>query len=155
MTVIAAERERPSTFSETAAVASASSRARRSSSSASPSSSIRSGSNTLHLLPEGYVALRSGNCSPMKLLYKPFGLLLGVMARLLSRRLFGAIWGQAEGHDRRQGDRRRGAPGRRFRRRARGRRPRRRTWLRTRDRRLAGREGEEGGGLELLELVLE
>jgi hypothetical protein len=30
---------------------------------------------------------------PMKLLYKPFGIVLGIIAGLLSRRLFTVIWG--------------------------------------------------------------
>jgi hypothetical protein len=33
---------------------------------------------------------------PMKLLYKPFGLVLGIVAGLLSRRVFTVIWGKID-----------------------------------------------------------
>jgi hypothetical protein len=33
---------------------------------------------------------------PMKLLYKPFGIVLGILAGLLSRRLFTVIWGRID-----------------------------------------------------------
>src|SRR5882762_6760043 len=92
-TVRASVNASPSTGNATAAEADSSSSARRRSSSLSPSNRSCASTSSTSLADERYPTQRSGRTPPMKLVYKPIGIVLGIVAGLLGRRVFDAVWG--------------------------------------------------------------
>jgi len=46
-----------------------------------------------HVDPYSLEASSTDKLAPMKLLYKPFGIVFGILSGLISRRLFEALWG--------------------------------------------------------------
>src|SRR5690349_11863759 len=99
-TVSASASGRLSTLSATAAESSASSRARASSSSACPSSGCI-GQTVPDRVPGDIGRSATFLEAPfdMKLIYKPFGIVMGVIAGLLSKRLFEFIWSKFDDED--------------------------------------------------------
>src|SRR3954451_3918915 len=100
MTVSASASGRLSTFIATAAASSASSRARASNSSACPSS-CGIGQTLADRVP-GHIGCTARFLEApfdMKLLYKPFGIVFGVLAGLLSKRVFELIWSKFDDED--------------------------------------------------------